>query len=459
MERGFLGTTILEGQGTWLEGIDKRTYWVPPAHLLLQAVWYKLFGFSLFSLRSLSVLWGAVALTAFWALLRKLSGRSGLALLAAAILAVDTRFSLYSAIGRMDIMCAALGFCSWSAYLHLKEGSFRCAIIVSHLLAALSCLTHPCGVLYAGGLLILQLLRDREHLGWREYCLAAAPYAVVSAGWGAYILQAPAVFVAQFTGNISGIASEFVGSSRWSGLLAPWTGIKREYFLRYGLTFGRYEAGFTLFRLHLLLLAVYTSSVVGALAVRAIRREPGNRELLLLGSWVFLAMSLLDGLKVVSYLVHSLPFCAALVAVSVLHLNARLRPAPRRGMIAVLLVLGTLEVATSIHFSITRVGARRYEAAVAFLRQHAAPPAKIAGGAELAFALGFGANLIDDLRLGYYSGREPDFIAANPVYQGWFDLSRSRDPKVHAYTRRLLESRFRIAFRNPSYTIYQRLGP
>ena len=60
-DRGFLGTTILEERGTWLEDIDKRTYWVPPGHLLVQAAWYKLFGFSLFGLRSLSVLWGAVA--------------------------------------------------------------------------------------------------------------------------------------------------------------------------------------------------------------------------------------------------------------------------------------------------------------------------------------------------------------------------------------------------------------
>ncbi len=47
LHKGFLGTTIIEPSGTWLAGIERHTYWVPPAHLLLQTCWYGLFGFSL----------------------------------------------------------------------------------------------------------------------------------------------------------------------------------------------------------------------------------------------------------------------------------------------------------------------------------------------------------------------------------------------------------------------------
>jgi 4-amino-4-deoxy-L-arabinose transferase-like glycosyltransferase len=61
-QKGYLGTTILESKGTWMDGIERRTYWVPPVHLLVQAAWYQLFGFSLFSLRSISILAGAAAL-------------------------------------------------------------------------------------------------------------------------------------------------------------------------------------------------------------------------------------------------------------------------------------------------------------------------------------------------------------------------------------------------------------
>ena len=55
LHEGYLGTTILESKGTWMEGIDRHTYWIPPLHLLLQAAWYHVFGFGLISMRSLSM--------------------------------------------------------------------------------------------------------------------------------------------------------------------------------------------------------------------------------------------------------------------------------------------------------------------------------------------------------------------------------------------------------------------
>jgi hypothetical protein len=65
------------------------------------------------------------------------------------------------------------------------------------------------------------------------------------------------------------------------------------------------------------------------------------------------------------------------------------------------------------------------------------------GGAELAFELGFDANLIDDFRLGYYSGKRPDFIVANNIYRGWFNRSRTRHPEIHQHIQRLLGASYR----------------
>ena len=48
-----------------------------------------------------------------------------------------------------------------------------------------------------------------------------------------------------------------------------------------------------------------------------------------------------------------------------------------------------------------------------FLRQHAKLSSQLVGGGERAFDLGFAANLVDDPRLGYDSGKLPDFIVAN----------------------------------------------
>src|SRR5260370_42710519 len=59
IHKGYLGTTILESKGTWMDGIEHRTYWVPPVYPLFEAGWYEIFGFSLFSLRSISVVAGS----------------------------------------------------------------------------------------------------------------------------------------------------------------------------------------------------------------------------------------------------------------------------------------------------------------------------------------------------------------------------------------------------------------
>ena len=98
-----------------------------------------------------------------------------------------------------------------------------------------------------------------------------------------------------------------------------------------------------------------------------------------------------------------------------------------------------------------------YENAVAFLRRSGSPPDIIAAG-EFAFALGFDSGMVDDWRLGYFSGRQPPFIAANDIYRGWLEHSATLDPPIHAYMLRLLRDEYRVAFRNSSYTIYQRIG-
>src|SRR5262249_23465669 len=75
LDKGYLGTTILESKGTWLEGVDRHTYWISPLYPLLQALWYKLFGFSLWALRSLSIVAGAAVLLAWCRIVHLLTGK------------------------------------------------------------------------------------------------------------------------------------------------------------------------------------------------------------------------------------------------------------------------------------------------------------------------------------------------------------------------------------------------
>ena len=456
LHKGFLGTTIIESAGTWLAGLERHTYWVPPAYLLLQTFWYGLFGFSILTLRALSIFWGLVLLASLCAFLWKLCGRTEVAWLAAALLVIDNRFLTFSALGRMDVMCAGLGFAAWAAYCCLRERSLGAATVVAHSLAAASCLTHPCGVLYAGGLAILALLYDRSRMGWRHLLAAGIPYLMGLAMWGIYILQDPVSFSRQFTGNVSGFAGEYTTSTRWSGLLSPLAAFKRECFLRYGSRFGWYESGLSPNRLQLLVLLAYTLGVLGTLVIPSLRRRTGSRTLLTLGAFFFCTMALLDGLKSIWYVLHTLPFCAALLALTVLQIASTDSSIRRRCAAAVLVALAGLQlmgVARTIRIQPVRWD---YASTVQYLQHHAPPSATIFGPAELAFALGFDSNFKDDFRLGYHTGRVPDFIVANAFYRSWHERSAVLYPEIHTHIRRMLESRYAMVYRTPSYAIYRR---
>ena len=85
--KGFMGTTVLDpASSTWksvkLTGIDRHTYWVMPLNLLLNAAGFKFFGFSIFPMRLLSLLWGLIALSAWGVILWKLTGQLYLTLAA-----------------------------------------------------------------------------------------------------------------------------------------------------------------------------------------------------------------------------------------------------------------------------------------------------------------------------------------------------------------------------------------
>ena len=456
VHKGYLGTTIFDSAGTWMDGIERRTYWMPPLYLLLQAAWYQLFGFSLLAMRSISVVGGAVVILAWYSVVLSISRRRTIALLAAAVVAIDLRFILFASLGRPDMLCAALGALGLAAYLHYRKSSLRRAVLIAHGLAAASCLVHPCGLLYLGGLLLFMLYYDRHRIGVRDFVFSGLPYAIGLGAWGIYILQAPTQFLHQFTGNVSGIASEFANANRWRDIGSPLLALKREFFLRYGSSFGWYGHGF-MDRAQLAVLLIYAVAIVVCVLAPRIRNHTGYRALLLLGCFDYLALALLDGLKASAYLVHTLPLCAALLAISVIHFwpTARVERWRAWALASLIGVLGVVQLGTTVSNILDQPQRQDYEAAVAFLRR-AQSPSPIIGAGELAFALGFDSGLVDDLRLGYFTGKRPELIVANAIYRGWFDRSAVIYPDIHRYVVKLLAEDYRVVFRNASYTIYPR---
>lgn len=458
LRKGFMGTTILESKGTWMEGMDRHTYWILPLHVLAQTAWYKVFGFSLMALRSLSILWGAIILAAWYSLMRSLVRDPRVALLTVGLLAVDYHFLAYAALGRMDAMCAGLGWAGCAVFVRLHERNLRTALLCGNALVAASCLTHPCGALYLALLSVLTLYYERARLRWIEVMVAAAPYLAGLAAWGIYILQSPAQFWSQFSGNISGIASEFTEFNRWSGIRAP-LGAYYGEIRRYLAAFDWYGTTSFWTRFQVSILAVYALGIVWALCVPSLRRQPGNRIFLLAGFLFYSMMALFEGLKSGPYLVHTLPLAAALLAVSMAHsfwADGGGSRWTRWAAAAVLTVLLSLQLTYGIQSHLSPRNQWHHAATLEFLANHVTPSSQIVGSAALAFHLGFDANLTDDPRLGYYSGKQPDFIVSNNIYRYWFKRSQTRYPQIHAHIQQVL-SKYREVFHNPSYTIYQRV--
>lgn len=462
VHKGFMGTTILESKGSWMEGMDRHTYWMLPLHFLAQAGWYKVFGFSLLTLRWLSIFWGVVILCAWYALMVKLSQDPSIALLSVALLAVDYHFAWVTALGRMDAMCAGLGWAGCTVYICIRERNLRAAMWGSNILVAASCFTHPCGVLYFALLSVLTLHYDRARLRWKEIAAAGAPYLAGMSAWGVYILQNPAQFWSQFGGNASGIAAEFTEMNRWSGLRAPLRAFYAEM-QRYLAVFDWYSATDFWVRFQASILALYGLGIVCALCTPAIRRRPGYRVLLFCGVLFYSLLALFEGLKASTYIVHTLPIAAALLAVSIAHYTpaagmGRWFPWIRWCAMAVLIAFLSLQLTYGIQAKRFPQQLWDYSAMLEFLAYNAQPSSQIMGGAELAFERGFDSNLIDDPRLGYYSGKRADFIVANAVYRGWFQRSQARYPEIHEHIQQVLRNRYREVFSNPTYTVYQRMA-
>lgn len=455
--KGHFGTTVLETFGTPFEGMDRHTYWVMPLQPLALSFWYRVFGFGVFSTRSLSIVWGLVALVSWFIIVRSLFKRTSLGLLVLALLSCDYIFIVCSSSGRMDIMSATLGFAGFATYLWLRERSLVWAILVSQSLIVMSGLTHPMGLLPFFGLIFLSLYLDRKRIGLKHVAVALIPYVVGGAAWGAYILQDPASFSGQFFANAR-MGSDADTSGRFVGLFSPLTGLRLELAQRYLDNFGLGPRDSRATQIKILFLTLYVIGVFGSLLVREIRRTANYKLLLGMTLIYFVGLTIIDSQKNYYYLVHIVPFYLTMCALFISWCWARPNLFGKTVALA-LGAIGLVEIA-GLAYRIRRDNYRNsFLPAAAILKQHATPQSRIAANPGVALGLGFPENVLNDPLFGYNSGKKFDYIVIDPETAYSIERSKGRDElaqKVYDYTMRLLADEYTRIYDHRSYTIYAR---
>ena len=299
---GKLQNHVVESAGVpYLTGIDRVFYWMIPLGMVIQAAAFKVFGFSIFTQRAVSVSCGVGTLVAWFLATRKLLGKK-VAALSCLFLSIDFVFCSLSSRGRADMMSLFFGSLALAAYLNLRDQSLRRALLAANASCALSALIHPNGGVAALISLVITIL----YLDWRrirlsEVCLAALPYLIFGAGLAAYISLAPDLWVDQFIGNVRYRVS---------------AGNVRGFRLFTG-EFIRYANAYNVPSLHdprAPRLLIPVSYGIAALGCLTFLRSRIAWLLALFGGQV-LALMFLEGTKQGWYAVHIIPVLTSLLAV------------------------------------------------------------------------------------------------------------------------------------------------
>lgn len=448
---GHFGTTLMETENSPLTRIEQRTYWVMPLFLLNTSASFKVFGFSLFSQRMVSIFWGLILISAFYFIVLKLSGNKTNALLSMAFVGLNYVLITNASLGRGDTMCAALGFAALAVYLLLRERNLLLAVLFSQTLVTLSGLTHPNGILAFFGLLFLIFYFDFRSLGWRHIAVAIFPYLFFGSIFGLWVLQDTQAFKDQFIDNA-------LMSGRMEGFSSPLHGLIKEFTIRYPRAFGLLgnSAGHSgPIYLKSIMLLGYIIGILGVLFTKRLRQNRNIRALLILTAIYFVTISVLDGQKLAVYLIHTIPLYCALLSIWVYHLwENRSLPAP-------LLILG---VSGFLLLQLGGVALREkqntfgnyYLPAVEYLNQNATADDTIMGSAELRFALKTPAKHLADGRFAYYTGKRPTYIVYDPGVEDSWKESKNHFPEFYDYFPKLLNEEYRIVYENKAFKIYQK---
>jgi hypothetical protein len=449
---GQMGTSVLEPSGhflnAYLSGIKERTYIVVPNHMVALAAWFRIFGFSLFTMRAYSIVWGGLGLLLFYWIVSKFFPDQRVAQLGTLFTAIDFVYLWSSADGRMDMSVSTLALASVAAYLYFREKNFTRAVLLSQVIGAVAVFTHPNALVVLLAVPVFVWRSDRGQLQPRHFYLAAIPYLFFGILWLLYILQSPTDFAAQFFANAVGR-----NSSRWKTIIQPWIAVWREI-ARHLATYS--VSGLWSGTANGRMIFVPLLYIGGAICFVANWKSFGKSARMFLAFMltVILAMTFLNGFKAANYLVYLIPFYCAALAFGLLALSDR---SPLGKLIAAAIGIGFvfLQLGDSIQHIQADEYHREYLPAVAQLQEERSAGKSVLGTSALGFGLGF-QGFGDDWRLGLYSGLKPDILLLDRSYRDFAQWFETDEPPTFNHLVSTLTVDYRLTRRLGQYWIFER---
>jgi len=443
---GFMGTTCIEMTGSGWTHVDRRTYNTFPVGIIALALIYKVFGFSLVMTRVPSLLWAFLTLTSIFVFTRALGASRTLAAASVILLAADYNFMMAATFGRLDMMCAALGFAALALYATFRLNRPVFAVFASCSLATLSLFTHPNGILFPPALLIVEILGFSKRLSWRVALLSLLPFAIGAGCWFLYASQDWQAAVDQLRSNTQ--------PGRLTGFLHPLSSIRDElifrYFTSFGLTLGEHPSGPV--RARGVILVAYWGATASILCLRQLRNLRYARITLALLALDTIYFTFFEGTRFSYYIVLVTPLYAILLATVFVHLWGK--NLKRTVMVAALGLIG-LQLGGVVYRSAQNPIRNSFLPAVAFLKRHASPKDFVLAGSDFGFGYGFDRNVKEEITLGYRSGADPAYIVVDPNMSGNMASWKLREPAIYSFMSRKLAAYSKI-YDAAGYQIYQK---
>jgi hypothetical protein len=454
---GYMGSSIIEEQGSDWAGINRVTYNTLPVGILDAAAWFRLFGASLLVARLASTFWVLVMLAGVFFVLRTITGRDSPAAVAVFIAAIDYNVMASGTMARADALTAALGWLGMAVYLWLRPRNLVVAVLAACACIVASGLAHPNGAAFFAAFLVVAFWYDRRRFTWQHAVALFVPFAVGGALWAAYLLKAPDDARAQLKSNATMTNPlSHVQAGRLAGFLHPIESVRDEivlrYFPGYGLPVGE-GIPFKPKTLKALVLLLYALGMIAFLLDPALRNRPENRLIFALTSVFLLYFCFFEAMRYTYYLIDIIPFFSAILAMVLLSYWNR-GPAPRALVATLIFAMAMLQVSGVI--SLIRASSYRneYLPATTFLKNVASPEDLVFASADFGFNYGFDRNSRDEITIGYRSHRVPRFIVMESTYVNNYNDWEKSEPQYFRFMRNRL-AEYKLIYDKGNYKIYQ----